>query len=121
MRPYDLGGTGLFNVMDLESKPREHLFAKPFEAFVTSIKGEEGMYYLRGYVRFGREDYPFRAVAFGRFGGHNVSVEFLKTAERNLKKKGFTEQEIEYLETATQVKVLQGDMTVLEQRGNGHE
>ena len=107
--------------MKMESKPREQIFTKPFEAFVTSINGKEGMYHLRGHVKLDEEEYRFRGVAFGRFGGHNVSVKFLKNTKRSLEKKGLTEEEIQDLEIAAQVKIVQGEMTVLEQKGKSDE
>jgi hypothetical protein len=102
-----------------EIPSRDEIFQMPFQAIVTSIKGKEGMYYLRGHIIFNGEQLPFRGVAFGRFGGHNVSVEFLKSALKRLKQKGLTEQEIQDFEVAAQVRILQGEMTV-EQKGKNH-
>lgn len=106
--------------MKKEIQPRNEIFPKPFDTVVTSIEGKEGMYYLRGNVVFDGEELPFRGVAFGRFGGHNVSVEFLKKAIRRLKRKGLSKQEIQNLEIAAQVKILQGEMTVLQKGKEGH-
>jgi len=101
---------------NMEETPRNEIFARPFEAIITSIKGKEGMYHLRGHVIFDGEELPFRGVAFGRFGGHNVSVGFLKNTVKRLKQKGLTEVEIQNFEVAAQVKILQGEMAI-EQKG----
>ena len=103
-----------------EIRSRDEIFAKPFDAVVTSIKGKEGMYHLRGRVVFDGEELPFRGVAFGRFGGHNVSVEFLKNTVKRLRQKGLTQEEIQNLEVAVQIKIVQGEMTV-EHKGGKHE
>ncbi len=103
-----------------EIPSRNEIFTKPFDAIVTSIKGKEGMYHLLGHVVFDGEELPFRGVAFGRFGGHNVSVEFLKNTMKRLKLKGLTGEEIQNLEVAVQVKIIQGEMTV-EQKGRKHQ
>ncbi|MBM3898372.1 MAG: hypothetical protein FJ358_07625 [Thaumarchaeota archaeon] len=101
-----------------EDHSRSGMFSKPFQTIVTSIKGKEGMYHLRGHIVFDGEDLPFRGVAFGRFGGHNISVEFLKNTVQRLKQKGLTEQEIQNFEVAAQVKILQGEMTVKQKEEN---
>ena len=95
-----------------EIPSRNEIFAKSFEAIVTSIKGKEGMYHLRGHLIFDGEELPFRGVAFGRFGGHNVSVDFPKNTVKKLKQKGLTAEEIQNFEVAAQVKILKGEMTV---------
>ena|SRR3990170_1334618 len=103
----------------MEEKARNSIFPKQFEAIVTSVKGREGMYYLRGHIVLEGESFPFRGVAFGRFGGHNVSVDLFKNAQRRLRKKGLTEQDIENLEIAAQVKILQGEMLVIDKKARG--
>jgi hypothetical protein len=103
----------------MEESARNSIFPKQFEAIVTSLKGKEGMYYLRGYIMLEGETFRFRGVAFGRFGGHNVSVEFFKNAKRRLRKKGLTEQDVENLEISAQVKILQGEMMVMDKKAKG--
>ena len=100
----------------MEEKARNSIFPKQFEAIVTSVKGKEGMYYLRGHIVLEGESFPFRGVAFGRFGGHNVSLELFKNAERRLRNKGLSEQDIENLEIAAQVKIVQGEMMVMDKK-----
>lgn len=103
----------------MEANQRNSTFPKQFEAIVTGVRGKEGLYYFRGHIVLEGESFPFRGVAFGRFGGHNVSVEFLKNAGRGLRKKGLGEQDIENLEIAAQVKILQGEMLVMDKKAKG--
>ncbi len=50
--------------------------------------------FLKGYVAVEGIKAYFKAVAFGRFGGQNVNINFTRRAKAELKAKGFDPEEL---------------------------
>ena len=97
------------------------IFSREFNVVVNSVNGDEGTYYIKGEVSIGGKTIPFNGVAFGRVGGHNISADFDDDAIKVLKAMDFQDVEIENLEVAIQVRLLQGEMVVKKTETRGVE
>jgi hypothetical protein len=83
----------------------------PVTVFVKSASGSEIAAKLSGYFVLKGEEFRFRAIAFGRIGGHNASVTIPKTALAKVAKMGF---DSEAVIMAIQRKIVEGDVTLPE-------
>jgi hypothetical protein len=57
------------------------------------------------------QEFKFRAIAFGRIGGHNVSLELSKKAIEAIRKMGFDPERVQL---AVQRKIIEGDVILPE-------
>ncbi|MEW5840610.1 MAG: hypothetical protein AB1753_06365 [Thermoproteota archaeon] len=83
----------------------------PLKVFVKSADGSEIAAKLSGYFVIKGEEFKFKAIAFGRIGGHNASVTIAKTVENKLAKMGL---DPEAVIMAIQRKIVEGDVTLPE-------
>jgi hypothetical protein len=83
----------------------------PVTVFVKSASGSEIAAKLSGYFILKGEEFRFRAIAFGRIGGHNASVTIPKTTLAKVAKMGFDPDAVIM---AIQRKIVEGDVTLPE-------
>ncbi|MGA8085122.1 MAG: hypothetical protein WB988_24980, partial [Candidatus Nitrosopolaris sp.] len=57
------------------------------------------------------QEFKFKAIAFGRIGGHNVSLGLSKKATEEIRKMGF---EPDKVQLAVQRKIIEGDVILPE-------
>ncbi len=80
-----------------------------FEVHIDYVSGGEVANYLRGYVVYKGEKLRFSGVAYGRFGGQNVSPTLPRKTAKRLKELGVdTEEFVSIL----QRKLVEGDIIV---------
>lgn len=75
--------------------------------YVSSAAPSEIASKVNGYFTFRGERMRFKAIAFGRIGGHNVNVKISKKNEEKLRKMGVDPEE---LIIEVQRKMVLGDM-----------
>lgn len=81
--------------------------------YVSSATPREIASKVNGYFTVGGEKIRFRAIAFGRIGGHNVNVKITKKDEEKLRKMGIDPEE---LIIKVQRKMVLGDMIMPEKK-----
>jgi hypothetical protein len=74
--------------------------------------------FLEGHLLLDGHKIRFKGVAFGRYGGQNVRVEFSPGARRALKKRGIDPDE---LASRVQQKIVQGDFEVVQNPSAGKD
>ncbi|MFQ5920998.1 MAG: hypothetical protein ACE5JV_03170 [Nitrososphaerales archaeon] len=62
--------------------------------FVTRASGSQIASKVGGYFTLRGEKIKFRAIAFGRIGGHNVNVKLTKKDEERIRKMGLDPEEV---------------------------
>jgi hypothetical protein len=75
--------------------------------FVTSARGSEIASKLTGYFVTNDQKFNFTAIAFGRIGGHNISLKIAKKTLEKIKKMGL---DSEVLQVTIQRKLIEGDV-----------
>jgi hypothetical protein len=75
--------------------------------FVTNARGSEIASKLKGYFVIKDQKFNFTAIAFGRIGGHNIS---LKIAKKTLEKIKKMRLDPEVLQVTIQRKLIEGDV-----------
>ncbi|MEO9319925.1 MAG: hypothetical protein ABI361_04560 [Nitrososphaera sp.] len=75
--------------------------------FVKSAEGSEIASKLSGYFVLRGVEFRFKAIAFGRIGGHNASVTLSKKTTEEIKKMGLDVDDIYLL---IQRKLIEGDV-----------
>lgn len=88
--------------------------ADDFEIHVTEVSQSEITNLIRGYLLLRGERLSFSAVAYGRYGGQNVSPQLSPKAKRRLRELGIN---LEDFELQMQQKLMQGDMIVEPKEG----
>lgn len=83
----------------------------PVTVFVSNAQGSEVAAKLSGYFVIKGHEFKFKAIAFGRIGGHNASVQISKTTEAKLEKMGF---DADSVIMTVQRKIVEGDVTLPE-------
>lgn len=83
----------------------------PVKVFVSNAQGSEIAAKLSGYFVVKGQEFKFKAIAFGRIGGHNASVQISKTAAAKLAKMGLDPDSIVM---TVQRKIVEGDVTLPE-------
>ncbi|HEX9678051.1 hypothetical protein [Nitrososphaera sp.] len=83
----------------------------PVTVFVRSTSGSEVASKLTGYFVLKGQEFRFRAIAFGRIGGHNASVTISKNTLAKVAKMGF---DPDALIMTIQRKIVEGDVTLPE-------
>jgi hypothetical protein len=77
------------------------------KVYVTSATGSEIASKVNGYFTIHGEKIRFKAIAFGRIGGHNVNVKIAKSTAERIRKMGI---DPEQLIIKVQRKMVEGDM-----------
>lgn len=80
------------------------------DIYVTKVEQGEVANIIHGYALVKSHRIEFDAVAFGRFGGQNISLKLNNTAETTL---GEIELEIAEFEQTLQQKLVEGDITIV--------
>ena len=75
--------------------------------FVTNARGSEIASKLTGYFIINNQKFNFTAIAFGRIGGHNISLKIAKKTLEKIKKIGL---DSEVLQVTIQRKLIEGDV-----------
>jgi hypothetical protein len=75
--------------------------------FVTNARGSEIASKLTGYFIINNQKFNFTAIAFGRIGGHNISLKIAKRTLEKIKKMGL---DSEVLQVTIQRKLIEGDV-----------
>lgn len=75
--------------------------------FVTNARGSEIASKLTGYFVINDQRFNFTAIAFGRIGGHNISLKIAKKILEKIKKMGL---DPEVLQVTIQRKLIEGDV-----------
>ncbi|MEO9294812.1 MAG: hypothetical protein ABI347_04345 [Nitrososphaera sp.] len=83
----------------------------PVKVFVNNAQGSEIAAKLSGYFVVKGQEFKFKAIAFGRIGGHNASVQISKTVAAKLAKMGLDPDSIVM---TVQRKIVEGDVTLPE-------
>jgi hypothetical protein len=80
------------------------------DVHVNNVTGTEIASKLSGYfVIGGNRTFRFRAIAFGRIGGHNISLSVSEKALADIKKMGL---DPELVELKVQRKLVEGDISI---------
>ncbi|MBV9177315.1 MAG: hypothetical protein JO297_09775 [Nitrososphaeraceae archaeon] len=79
--------------------------------FVTNARGSEIASKLTGYFVIKGQQFNFTAIAFGRIGGHNISLKISKKTLEKIKKMGV---DTEVLQLTIQRKLIEGDIILPE-------
>ena len=88
----------------------------PVDVYVNSVMGTEIASKLSGFfVIKGGRTFRFRAIAFGRIGGHNISLSISKKTFEDIKKMGI---DPEWVELKVQRKLIEGDITIVDSHEN---
>jgi hypothetical protein len=82
-------------------------FNHPYTVVITSSIGGNIASKLRGYILINGKKLHFNALAFGRIGGHNVSLNLSKKALEAVSKMGI---DGEKLSLSLQRKIVEGDV-----------
>lgn len=86
------------------------------DVYVNSVMGTEIASKLSGYfVIKGERTFRFRAIAFGRIGGHNISLSMSKKTLGDIKKMGI---DPEWVELKVQRKMIEGDISIVDSHEN---
>lgn len=86
-------------------------FHFPYTVVVTSARGGNIASKLRGYVLISGKKFHFSALAFGRIGGHNVSLNLSKKIRDEVKKMGLDD---ENFSLGLQRKLVEGDVDLVD-------
>ena len=84
--------------------PESHF---PFTVVITSTRGGNIASKLRGYILISRKKFYFSALAYGRIGGHNISLNLTKKTLNEVKKMGL---DGEIFSLSLQRKLIEGDV-----------
>jgi hypothetical protein len=79
--------------------------------FVKSVRGGEIASKLVGHFAIIGKEFRFTAIAFGRIGGHNISITLAKKTVDSIKKMGINS---ELLQLTIQRKLIEGDVILPE-------
>ena len=81
------------------------------EVFITKSSGGSVASKIHGYFVINDESIKFTSIAFGRIGGHNVSIKLSNVAIAKIKKMNI---DPENLQLAVQRKLIEGDVNLPE-------
>jgi hypothetical protein len=82
-------------------------FHHPYTVVITSSRGGNIASKLRGYILIDGKKFHFNALAFGRIGGHNISLNLSKKTLAEVTKMGL---DGEKLSLNLQRKLIEGDV-----------
>jgi hypothetical protein len=83
----------------------------PVVVFVRNVRGSEIASRLTGSFVIKDQEFNFTAIAFGRIGGHNISLNISKTTLEKIEKIGI---DSETLQLSIQRKLVEGDVILPE-------
>jgi hypothetical protein len=83
----------------------------PVTVFVESVRGGEIASKLSGYFVIHQREFRFKAIAFGRIGGHNISLNISKKVLKQTRDMGI---DTDALYLLMQRKLVEGDIVVPE-------
>lgn len=75
--------------------------------YVTGSRGGDVATKINGQFAIDKIKFPFKAIAFGRIGGHNIHLKLSQKTIRGLKKNGYDSESISL---EIQRKLLEGDV-----------
>jgi hypothetical protein len=82
------------------------------DVYVNNVMGTEIASKLSGYfVIKGERTFRFRAIAFGRIGGHNISLSISKKTLQAIKK---MHMDPEWVALKVQRKLIEGDISIMD-------
>jgi hypothetical protein len=82
------------------------------DVYVNNVTGTEIASKLYGYfVIKGERTFRFRAIAFGRIGGHNISLSISKKTLQAIKK---MHMDPEWVALKVQRKLIEGDISIMD-------
>lgn len=82
------------------------------DVYVNNVMGTEIASKLSGYfVIKGERSFRFRAIAFGRIGGHNISLSISKKTLQAIKK---MHMDPEWVSLKVQRKLIEGDISIMD-------
>ena len=82
------------------------------DVYVNNVTGTEIASKLSGYfVIKGERIFRFRAIAFGRIGGHNISLSISKKTLQAIKK---MHMDPEWVALKVQRKLIEGDISIMD-------
>lgn len=58
------------------------------EIIITDAKMGSVAGFVKGYIVYEGKKLRFKGVAFGRYGGHNVAIKLMPSAEKFIREKG---------------------------------
>ena len=79
--------------------------------FIRNSRGSTIASKLIGHFLLKGQQFRFRAIAFGRIGGHNVSLGLSKKAIEEIRKMGFDPDKVQL---SVQRKIIEGDVILPE-------
>ena len=79
------------------------------DVFINNSSGGEVASKLTGYFVVKNKSFRFSAIAFGRIGGHNISLQLSNLSINKLKK---MEMDVEKLQLTIQRKLIEGDVNL---------
>ena len=79
------------------------------DVFINNSSGGEVASKLTGYFIVNNKSFRFSAIAFGRIGGHNISLKLSTSSINKLKK---MEMDPEKLQLIIQRKLIEGDVNL---------
>jgi hypothetical protein len=82
-------------------------FQFPFTVVITSTRGGNIASKLRGYILISGKKFYFSALAYGRIGGHNISLNLTKKTLNEVRKMGL---DGEIFSLSLQRKLIEGDV-----------
>jgi hypothetical protein len=86
------------------------------DVFIKNIRGTEIASKLSGHFVINGQAFKFRAIAFGRIGGHNISLSISKKTSEEMKRMGLNPETVEL---KVQRKLIEGDIIIPEPSGKG--
>jgi hypothetical protein len=82
------------------------------DVYVNNVMGTEIASKLSGYfVINGQRTFRFRAVAFGRIGGHNINLSISKRTLQAIKR---MKMDPEWVTVKVQRKLIEGDISIMD-------
>src|ERR687894_211698 len=89
------------------------------DVHVNNVTGTEIASKLSGYfVVGGNRTFRFKAIAFGRIGGHNISLSVSKKTLADIKK---MQIDPEWVELKVQRKLIEGDISITDSKEQKHK
>ncbi len=85
------------------------------EVYVENARGGQYASKLRGYFIVNGTKLKFNAIAFGRIGGHNISLNLTKKTLLKLKEFGYDTEDFQLL---LQRKLVEGEVILLDPKKN---
>lgn len=98
---FNFAGSGSGNISD------ENTSVPEIKVFITNVLEGDVASKIIGYFVINQEKIRFRSIAFGRIGGHNVSLSIAKKSIENIKKNNL---DPELVQLTVQRKLIEGDV-----------